>query len=93
MNVCVLPVSKKVHAKRNMTTTSGLQHSEWFLRELIPDDWWLVFYGHFCVHGRLNGPSGPPKVLNECKDETLIRYAHPEIQTQVVVICDPTRYG
>ena len=19
--------------------------------------WWLMFYGHFCVHGRLNGPS------------------------------------
>jgi len=19
--------------------------------------WWLMFYGHFCAHGRLNGPS------------------------------------
>ena len=21
------------------------------------DDWWLMFCGHFCTHGRLNGPS------------------------------------
>ena len=28
---------------------------------IIPQDiwrrwWWLMFYGHFCAHGRLNGP-------------------------------------
>ena len=35
-----------------------------------------------CTHGR----------LNELKDETPFRYAHAEIRTQVVVICDPTCY-
>ena len=29
---------------------------------------------------------------NEVKDETPFRYANTEIQTQVVVICDPTCY-
>jgi len=29
---------------------------------------------------------------NEVKDEIPFRYAHAEIQTRVVVICDPTRY-
>ena len=33
------------HVDRNMSAT-------W-----CDDDWWLVFYGHFCAHGRLNGPS------------------------------------
>ena len=31
----------------------NVQHATWI-------DWWLVFYGHFCPHGRLNGP---PKVM------------------------------
>jgi len=44
-----------------------------------------MFYGLFCTRGRLNGPT-------EFKDETPFRYAHAEIQTHVVVICDPTRY-
>ena len=26
------------------------RQSEWWW-------WWLMFYGHFCAHGRLNGPS------------------------------------
>ena len=25
--------------------------------------WWLVFYGHFCAHGRFNWPMLPPKVM------------------------------
>ena len=29
---------------------------------------------------------------NEVKDEIRFRYAHDEIRTQVVVICDPTPY-
>jgi len=29
---------------------------------------------------------------NEVKDETSFRYAHDEVLTQVVVICDPTHY-
>ena len=37
-----------------------------------------MFYEHFFAHGRL--------------DETTFRYAHAEIPTQVVVICDPTPY-
>ena len=49
------------------------------------DGWWLMFYGHCCGHGKLNGPS-------EVKHETPFRYAKAEIRTQVVVICGPTRY-
>ena len=41
--------------------------------------WWLMFYGHFCAYGRLNGPSDLQKVMRE-------------IRTRVVVICGPTRY-
>jgi len=29
---------------------------------------------------------------NEVEDETPFRYAHAEIRTRVVVICDPNRY-
>jgi len=29
-----------------------------FIHKRIGDaDRWLMFYGHFCAHGRLNGPS------------------------------------
>ena len=48
--------------------------------------WWLTFYGHIWAHGRLNGPSKLVKV------GTPFRYAHTEMQTQVVVICDPRHY-
>jgi len=54
--------------------------------------WWLVFYGHFCARGRLNGPSDLQMKWGEVKDETTFRYAHAEIRTRVVVICGPTRY-
>jgi len=53
------------------------------------DDWCL---GLFCANGSLNGPSDIQKKWSEVKDETPIRYAHAEIQTQVVVIWDPMRY-
>ena len=47
---------------------------------LVPIDLrWLVLYGHFCAHVRLNGPSD-------------LRYAHAEIRTPVGMICGPTRY-
>jgi len=56
-------------------------------------DWfdWLTFYGIFCGHDRLNGPSDLQKWRTEVKDETPVRYAHAEIRTRVVAICDPTR--
>ena len=38
--------------------------------------------------GRTTSKGNEAKV----KDETPFRYAHAEIQTRVVVICDPTRY-
>ena len=38
-----------------------------------------MFYGHFCAHGRLHGP-------------TPFRYPHAEFRTQVIVIFGPTRY-
>ena len=51
-----------------------------------------MFYGHFCAHGRLNGPSELRKQWSEHKDETPFRYAHAEIRTRVVVICGQMRY-
>jgi len=39
-----------------------------------------MFCGRFCGHD------------SEVRDETPSRYAHAEIRTQVVVICDQTRY-
>ena len=51
-----------------------------------------MFYGPFCAYGRLNGPSDFQRQWSEVVDETLFRYAHAEIRTQVVVICGPTRY-
>ena len=51
-----------------------------------------MFYGHFCSHGRLNGPSGLQREWSWVKDETPFRYAHAEILTPVVMICGPTRY-
>ena len=54
--------------------------------------WWLMFYGHFSAHARLNGPSDVQRYWGEIKDERPFIYAHTEIRTQAVVICDPTRY-
>ena len=51
-----------------------------------------MFYGHFCAHGRLNGPSDLQMLWSAVEDETPFRYAHAEIQTQVVVVCGPTHY-
>jgi len=51
-----------------------------------------MFYGHFCAQSSLNGPSDLQTYWSEVKDETIFRYAHAEIRTRVVVICDPTRY-
>jgi len=48
--------------------------------------------GYFCAQGRLNGPSELQMQWSEAKDETTLRYAHGEIRTRAVVICDPTRY-
>ena len=56
------------------------------------DYWWLVFYSHINAHGRLNGPSDLQRLWSEVKDEAPSIYAHAEIRTRVVVICDPTRY-
>ena len=41
------------------------------------------------AHGRLNGSSDLQRQWSEAKDETSFRYAHIEIRTRVVVICDP----
>ena len=51
-----------------------------------------MFYGHFCAHSRLNGPGDLLRYWSEVKYETPFRYAHTEIRTQVVAICDPTCY-
>ena len=51
-----------------------------------------MFYGRFCAHGKLNAPSDLQKKWCEVKDETPFRYAHAQIRTQVVVICNTTRY-
>jgi len=59
---------------------------------LLDDEWLLMFYCHVCVHGRLNGSSDLQRQWSNVKDETSFRYAHTEIWTQVVVICDPTHY-
>jgi len=48
-----------------------------------------MFNGYFYAHCMLSGPSD---LQSEVKDETPFRYAHAEIRTQVVVICDVTRY-
>ena len=45
---------------------------------------WFVFYGHFCTHGRLNGPSDFQRQWGEVKDETTFRYAHTEIRTRML---------
>jgi len=51
-----------------------------------------MFYGHFCVHRILNGPSDLQMQWSEVKDETPFRYAHGDIRTQEAVICDPKLY-
>ena len=56
--------------------------------------WWRrsMFYGYFCAHDRLNGPSDFRSYRSNVKDETPFRYGHAEIRTQVVVIFNRTRY-
>jgi len=44
------------------------------------------------IDGRLNGSSDLQRQCGEVKDETPFRYAHTDIRTQMVVICDLTRY-
>ena len=52
----------------------------------------MLFYGHFCAHGRLNRPSDSRRLRSEVKVETPFRYAHTEIRIWVVVLCGPTHY-
>jgi len=47
-----------------------------------------MFYGHFFAHGKLNGPSDIQRLWSEVQDETPFRYAHAEIRTRVVAICN-----
>ena len=54
--------------------------------------WWLMFYRHFCAHGRLKWPNDLQRLWSEVKDETTFRYASAEIRTRVVLICGQTRY-
>ena len=51
-----------------------------------------MFYSHFYAHGRLNRPSDLQRQWSKVRDETPFRYAHAEIQTQVVFICRQISY-
>ena len=53
---------------------------------------YCYFYGDFCAHGKLNGPSDFQRLWSEVKVETPLIYAHVEFQIRVVVICGPTHY-
>ena len=44
--------------------------------------WWLKFYGHFCSHGKLNGPNNPQRLSGEVKDETTFRHTIAGIWTK-----------
>ena len=44
----------------------------------------MMFYGHFCAHGRRNKQSDFRMLWSEVKDETPFRYAHIEIQIWLV---------
>ena len=47
--------------------------------------WRLMFYGHCCARGRLNGPKG-----YEAKSK--LKHPSDRIRTQLTVFCGPTRY-
>ena len=53
--------------------------------------WWLMFYGHFCAHGRLKRPSDSQRLWIEVRVNSL-RYAYAKIRIRVVVICGPAQY-
>ena len=50
-------VSQKEYVARGVLTNASSRTSDFFPYR------WLLFYGHLCAHGRLNGPSDLQKVM------------------------------